>query len=271
MDLDIPLFVSSYCVSEICDLERRRLPASLFLSYPLHLELVLISAKEESFESSCVSSLKYEICLTTSLRSNGSALSGIPVKISHRTPSTTLLCPIIVASQGIIADLLTESVMSWNSALLPVKIMSAKVDLKLVSLYGLCPQIRWQYKPTCVSTRPIYMVVGPPPLSSWPRFSSSNLYVRILVTLSSSFDVRYMLDFISKFIWTFLLWLCSQRILFLLKKSSRVIPEESIVLAISGFALGFPDRFVRCSSTCYYLHCLSSEAIQQRFHPTTTN
>lgn len=67
-------------------------------------------------------------------------------------------------------------------------------------------------------------------ISAWPMSASFNLYASLLTMLSSCFGALNVLGFISRIVSTFLVWFCSQRTRFLLKKLSRVIPEEPIIL-----------------------------------------
>lgn len=128
-------------VSEICDRKRRWLQASLPLPYPLLTSLISKSTKEESSESSCVSSLKYDICLIIYLRSTRSrTLSGFSEEHSLRTLSTTLTLPprlLMLSCRGIItyySDTLSKEVsLLWCPcfSLLPMKILSAGLTLRL--------------------------------------------------------------------------------------------------------------------------------------------
>ncbi|VVA94343.1 unnamed protein product [Arabis nemorensis] len=74
----------------------------------------------------------------------------------------------------------------------------------------------------------------------------------------SCFDVPNVLGFMSQLISTFLFWLFSQWILLSLKKSSRVIPEEPIILTMLFVPMLFvPATLLRCQqSQTSFVHSL---------------
>jgi len=240
--LDLFLFLaSSHGVSEICDRERRCVPASLLLPYPLFTTLVSKSSKEESLDSNCFSSLKYEICLTVSLGSNGSrSLSGLPEELSHRISSTILLPPRVLmkTSPSIICILFREAMLFWSScsSSVPVKILPASnlnLILPMVSFHGLDLQFCWQsFGPYCISSRPIYVDFGPISFSTWPRSVPFNLYYNPLIMPPSCIISSNVLSLMTTTMTTLLVCYCSQRLSFPLKKSSRIILEERIVKKI---------------------------------------
>lgn len=98
-----------------------------------------------------------------------------------------------------------------------------------------------------------------------------NLLASPLNLMSKCYIALYGLGFIFRFASTSLVWYCSQRIRFQLKKSSRIISEEfhthysSFISSVAGSS--FPVCSIRVLSSGYHLHRLQSESSQSHLHP----